>query len=74
MKKETTKKADVQPEKMSYRLTFPDGTISEGDLLLRPFKPNEKNKCINSGFQAKISSGSYSGSIMIIDYLKQIPM
>lgn len=70
----TTKKTEEKvQEKMSYRLTFPDGTVSEGDLLLRPFKKNEKNNCINSGFQTKISSGNYSGSIMIIDYLKQIP-
>lgn len=74
MSTKTTKKVEEkQPEKMSYKLTFPDGTTAEGELLLRPFKKNEKNNCINSGYQTKISNGNYSGSIMIIDYLKQVP-
>ena len=67
----TTKKVE---EKMSYRLTFPDGTVSEGELLIREFKANTEKGFQNSGFQTKIASGNYSGSLMIIDYTKQKPL
>ena len=56
---------------LKFVVTFPDGTISEGTTTLRKFNPNIKNGVVNSGFQVKIASGSYSGSLMIIDYLMQ---
>ncbi len=56
---------------LKFVVTFPDGTVSEGTTTLRKFNPNTKNGVQNSGFQVKIASGNYSGSLMIIDYLMQ---
>ena len=67
-KKEETKKVET----MSYVLTMPDGTIIEGSTSLRQFQANIQKGFQNSGFQTKVSSGQYSGNIMIIDQLKQI--
>ena len=76
MKNTTTTKTEVKKEEtkkelMKYRLEMIDGTIIEGITSLRAFKPNEKNRCINSGYQVKVSDGNFGGSIMIIDYTKQ---
>jgi len=73
-KKETATTAPTAPtapvETLKFVVTFPDGTVSEGTTTLRKFSPNAKG-FQNSGFQVKIASGNYSGSLMIIDYLKQ---
>ena len=62
---------EKKEEILKFVVTFPDGTVSEGTTAFRKFSPNVKNGVINSGFQVKIASGIYSGSLMIIDYLKQ---
>ena len=73
MAKETIKKEDVKKdETLKFVITFPDGTLSEGTTTLRQFAPNVQKGFQNSGFQVKVASGNYSGSIMIIDYLKQV--
>ena len=72
MAKETVKKETVKPTgKMSYKLTFEDGTIIEGSTSLREFQPNLTKGFHNSGYQVKVSDGSYSGNIMIIDGMLQ---
>ena len=71
VKKETVKETVKEPEALKFVVTFPDGTVSEGTTTIRKFKPNTKNGVVNSGFQVKIASGNYSGSLMLIDYLKQ---
>ena len=74
-KETAVKTATKETEKpLKYSVTFPDGVTVNGEIALREFAPNMKNKVKNSGYQQKISSGSYSGSIMIIDYLKQKPL
>lgn len=73
----TTKKAEnvkVEQETLKFKIEFPDGTISEGTVSMREFAPNMAKGFRNSGFQTKISSGQYSGSLMIIDYLKQVKL
>ena len=77
MAKETTKKADAKAavkevESIKYRVEFPDGTVTEGTTSIREFAPNMAKGFKNSGFQCKIASGNYSGSLMIVDYLKQV--
>ena len=57
--------------KMQYRLEFEDGTIIEGNTSLREFQPNIAKGFHNSGYQVKVSDGSYSGNIMIIDGMLQ---
>lgn len=77
MTKTTTKKAEivtVEPEVLKFKIEFPDGTISEGTVSIREFAPNMAKGFKNSGFQTKISSGNYSGSLMVIDYLKQVKL
>ena len=72
MAKETKKTVETKEvETLKFVVTFPDGTISEGTTTLREFAPNMSKGFQNSGFQVKIASGNYSGSLMIIDYLKQ---
>ena len=79
-KKAEVKKAEVKTavktapavnEEISFTINFPDGTTLNGSTSLREFQPNVKNGVRNSGFQCKIASGNYSGSLMIIDYLRQ---
>ena len=76
-KKEVKEVKAVKEEKkevelLSYVITFPDGTQCTGSTPIREFQENKAKGFKNSGFQAKISSGSYSGSLMIIDYVKQV--
>ena len=72
MSKETAKKETVKATgKMSYKLTFEDGTVIEGSTSLREFQPNLTKKFHNSGYQVKVSDGNYSGNIMIIDGMLQ---
>ncbi len=70
-KKEVVKEVVKEVETLKFVVTFPDGTISEGTTTIRKFAPNMQKGFCNSGFQVKIASGNYSGSLMIIDYLKQ---
>ena len=72
MAKEKTamKKEEVKKEELFFEITFPDGTKTSGSTTLREFKPRADGKQ-NEGFQVKIASGQYSGSLMIVDYLKQ---
>ena len=73
----TTKKAEAvksESDVLKYRIEFPDGTISEGTVSMREFTPNMAKGFKNSGFQTKISSGNYAGSLMVIDYLKQVKL
>lgn len=73
----TTKKAETvkaEPETLKFKIEFPDGTVSEGTVTMREFAPNVAKGFRNSGFQTKISSGNYSGSLMVIDYLKQVKL
>ena len=71
-KKETVK--EVVKDTISYVITLPDGNKIEGTTSIREFAPNVAKGFQNSGFQVKLSSGNYSGSLMIIDYLKQKPL
>ena len=71
MAKKEIAEVTKEPETLKFIVTFPDGTVSEGTTTIRKFNPNTKNGVVNSGFQVKIASGNYSGSLMIIDYLKQ---
>ena len=71
----TTKKVDAKTavkevESIKYRIEFPDGSICEGTTSIREFKPRADGKQ-NSGYQCKVASGDFSGSIMIVDYSKQ---
>ena len=72
-RKETTVKTVEKkaPAKMQYRLEFEDGTVIEGSTSLREFQPNIAKGFHNSGYQVKVSDGSYSGNIMIIDSMLQ---
>jgi hypothetical protein len=73
----TTKKAETvkaEPETLKFKIEFPDGTVSEGTVTMREFAPNVAKGFRNSGFQTKISSGNYSGSLMVIDYLKKVKL
>lgn len=68
----TVKKGKETPLKVS--VTFPDGTIVNQELLIRQFQPNVAKGFQNSGYQAKLESGLYSGSILIIDHARQIKL
>ena len=72
-KKVTATKEEVKKltGKMSYSLTFEDGTVIEGSTSLREFQPNLTKGFHNSGYQVKVSDGNYSGNIMIIDSMLQ---
>ena len=67
-----TKEVKKEVETLKYKIEFPDGTIAEGTTSIREFAPNIGKGFKNSGFQCKVASGNYSGSLMIIDYLKQV--
>jgi len=71
MAKKETATTQKATGKMSYKLTFEDGTVIEGSTSLREFQPNVAKGFHNSGYQVKVSDGSYSGNIMIIDSMLQ---
>ena len=65
----------VKEEKpLKVTIEFPDGSTTIQELTLRQFQPNVVKGFQNSGYQSKIGSGYYSGSIMIIDTLKQVKL
>ena len=74
--KTTTKTVkEVKEEKpLKVTIEFPDGSTTIQELTLRQFQPNVAKGFQNSGYQSKIGSGYYSGSIMIIDTLKQVKL
>ena len=74
--KTTTKTVkEVKEEKpLKVTIEFPDGSTTIQELTLRQFQPNVAKGFQNSGYQSKIGSGYYSGSIMIIDTLKQLKL
>ena len=77
MSKNTTTKTvkEVKEEKpLKVTIEFPDGSTTIQELTLRQFQPNVAKGFQNSGYQSKIGSGYYSGSIMIIDTLKQVKL
>lgn len=76
MAKETKKAVkEVKEEKpLKVTIEFPDGSTTVQELTLRQFQPNIDKGFQNSGYQAKIGSGYYSGSIMVIDNLKQVKL
>ena len=75
-KTETKKSVKEAKEEKPLKVTieFPDGTTTIQELTLRQFQPNVAKGFHNSGYQAKIGSGLYSGSIMIIDHARQIKL
>ena len=69
------KAVKAEPEKpLKVTIEFPDGSTTTQELFLRQFQPNIAKGFHNSGYQCKIASGYYTGSIMIIDLLKQIKL
>ena len=70
-KKETAAKETTIEKPLKYTIEFPDGTIVNGELLARPFQPNKEKRFQNTGYQTRIVSGLFSGSLMIIDAAKQ---
>lgn len=69
--KNTTSKTIKEEKPLKVTIEYPDGTTTIQELTLRQFKPNVDKGFQNTGYQSKIGSGYYSGSIMIIDTLKQ---
>ena len=73
--KEVKEVKEVKEEKpLKVTIEFPDGSTTIQELTLREFQPNIAKGFKNSGYQAKIGSGYYSGSIMVIDNLKQVKL
>jgi len=64
--------AEKKIDSISYSIVLPDGNKIEGTTSLREFAPNMGKGFKNSGFQVKVQNGNYSGSIMLIDYLRQV--
>ena len=69
--KKEVKKEVKEVNELHYEIIFPDGTKASGSTSLREFAPNVAKGFKNSGFQCKIASGQFSGSLMIIDYARQ---
>ena len=76
MSKNTTTKAvkEVKETPLKVIIEFPDGTSMTHELYARPFKPNTAGGFQNTGYQCRINAGYYSGSIMVIDNLKQVKL
>lgn len=72
--KNTTTKTIKEEKPLKVTIEFPDGSTTIQELTLRQFQPNVAKGFQNSGYQSKIGSGYYSGSIMIIDTLKQVKL
>ena len=69
------KAVKAEPEKpLKVTIEFPDGSNTTQELFLRQFQPNIAKGFHNSGYQCKIAAGYYTGSIMIIDLLKQVKL
>ena len=69
------KAVKAEPEKpLKFTVEFPDGSTTTQELFLRQFQPNIQKGFQNSGYQCKIGAGYYTGSIMIIDTLKQVKL
>ena len=74
-KTKTKEVKEVREEKpLKVTIEFPDGSTTIQELTLRQFQPNVAKGFQNSGYQSKVGSGYYSGSIMIIDNLKQVKL
>ena len=73
-RKEQKEVKEVKEKPLKVTVEFPDGTITIQELTLREFQPNIAKGFKNSGYQCKIASGYYTGSIMIIDLLKQVKL
>ena len=74
-KNTTTKVVKAEAEKpLKVTVEFPDGSTTTQELFLRQFQPNIQKGFQNSGYQCKIGAGYYTGSIMIIDTLKQVKL
>jgi hypothetical protein len=74
-RKEVKEVKEVKEEKpLKVTIEFPDGSTTTQELFLRQFQPNIAKGFHNSGYQCKIASGYYTGSIMIIDLLKQVKL
>ena len=76
MPKNTAMKAakEVKETPLKVSIEFPDGTTMTQELYARQFKPNTTGGFQNTGYQCRINAGYYSGSIMVIDGLKQIKL
>lgn len=76
MPKNTTPKTvkEVKETPLKVIIEFPDGTSMTQELYSRPFKPNITGGFQNTGYQCRINAGYYSGSIMVIDGLKQVKL
>ena len=65
---------EVKETPLKVTIEFPDGTTTTQELYARPFQPNIAKGFQNTGYQSKVGSGYYSGSIMIIDNLKLVKL
>ena len=76
MPKNTAMKAakEVKETPLKVSIEFPDGTTMTQELYARQFKPNTTGGFQNTGYQCRINAGYYSGSVMVIDGLKQIKL
>ena len=76
MEKNTAMKAakEVKETPLKISIEFPDGTTMTQELYARQFKPNTTGGFQNTGYQCRINAGYYSGSVMVIDGLKQIKL
>ena len=75
--KTTTKKVEtkvVEEKPLKVTIEFPDGTSMTQELYARQFKPNTAGGFQNTGYQCRINAGYYTGSIMVIDGLKQVKL
>ena len=74
-KTKTKEVKEVREEKpLKVTIEFPDGSTTIQELTLRQFQPNVAKGFQHSGYQSKVGSGYYSGSIMSIDNLKQVKL
>ena len=74
-KTKTKEVKEVREEKpLKVTIEFPDGSITIQEITLSQFQPNVAKCFQNSGYQPKVGSEYYSGSIMFIDNLKQVKL
>ena len=72
--KEVKAVKEVKETPLRVTVEFPDGSTTTQELFLRQFQPNVLKGFQNSGYQCKIGAGYYTGSVMIIDTLKQVKL